>query len=463
MEFVSEESKEYANNFIAFLNEACTAFHAVEAAKKRLLLAGFTELSEKSMWSLEKNGKYFFTRGGTTLMAFAVGGNYIPGNGFTVIGAHTDSPCLRIKPVTTITRSDCLMLNTQPYGGGLWHTWFDRDLGIAGKIVVTNSAGGLDQQLVRINKAIARIPNLAIHLTEDRDKFSPNLHEHCMALLTMIPNLVTHKAPSNNTTMTRLNPVLLDLVSTELNIPVDSIVDLELQLIDIQPSCFGGLTDELVVSGRLDNLCSSYQALSSLIDESKQSLTNASNIYMIMLFDHEEVGSSSCTGAGSSLFMNTLTLINQALTDGLSSTLMNSLRKSFVVSIDMAHGLHPNYSAKHDSSMAPRFNGGLVIKHNANQRYATTSSSASMFREFAKLADVPCQEFAVKSGSGCGSTIGPIISTLSGIMTVDCGTPQYSMHSIRECMATSDAYTGYRHLRSTFQHHFALAAKSNLD
>jgi aspartyl aminopeptidase len=182
---------------------------------------------------------------------------------------------------------------------------------------------------------------------------------------------------------------------------------------------------------------------------------------MLMLFDHEEVGSASTTGAGSSLFMDTLGRINQSLTDGTHSTLMRSLRKSFVVSIDMAHGLHPNYAGKHDASMAPKMHHGLVIKHNCNQRYATNAVSASMFRQIGKLAGVLMQDFTVRADSACGSTIGPIIATLSGILTVDVGTPQFSMHSIREMMASDDAETGYLHLKSVFIHHPALASKTN--
>jgi aspartyl aminopeptidase len=178
----------------------------------------------------------------------------------------------------------------------------------------------------------------------------------------------------------------------------------------------------------------------------------------VALFDHEEVGSGSYNGAGSSLLVDTLTLINESLADGSSGTLLRSLRHSLLVSVDMSHALHPNYPSKHDSSMAPVFNGGTVIKHNANQRYATNSVSASIMREAARVAAVPVQEFTVRADSGCGSTIGPILSTLSGILTVDCGSPQLSMHSIRESMAAADAHSGYALMRSVLANHPNLAA-----
>ena len=363
------DSRAFASDFVGYMNEACTAFHAVEASRARLLARGFVEVDERDAWALFRGGKYFFVRNTTTLIAFAIGGKYEAGNGYTVLGAHTDSPCLRLKPVPCLKKNEYLMLNTQPYGGGLWHTWFDRDLGIAGRVVL-NGSNGLESRLVRIDEPVARIPNLAIHLTsgKERESFEPNLHEHAKAILTHVPtNVDFSDATLAEDTKARLNPFLLALVAKQLDVPAASIADMELQLIDVQPSCVGGASGEFIFSGRHDNLCSAYQCVRAITDECDATLADATNVRMIMLFDHEEVGSASCTGAGSSLFMNTLQLINQCLTDGTPSALMRSLRKSFVVSIDMAHGLHPNYPAKHDSTMAPKVNLGLVIKHNANQ------------------------------------------------------------------------------------------------
>jgi aspartyl aminopeptidase len=252
------------------------------------------------------------------------------------------------------------------------------------------------------------------------------------------------------------HPYFLKMIADKVGVDAIDIIDMELQLIDCQPASMGGINDEFINSGRLDNLCSAYQCTRALIDNS-ESITSQKNICMVALFDHEEVGSSSLNGAGSSIFMDTLTLINESLTDGSSGTLLRSLRTSFLVSADMAHAQHPNYPGKHDSSMAPTFNNGMVIKTNANQRYATNSVSASLFREAGRLAGVPVQEFTVRSDMGCGSTIGPILSTLSGILTVDCGSPQYSMHSIRETMAASDAFNGYLHLKGLLAHHPTLA------
>jgi len=452
-------SRAFATEFLDYLNESCTAFHAVAASKKRLLEAGFTFLSERDNWDLTAGGKYFFVRNDTTVVAFTVGSSVAESTAaYTMLGAHTDSPCLKIKPVATLMKSGSLMINTQPYGGGLWHTWFDRDLGIAGRAILRGSDGSIEQRLFRIDRPIARIPNLAIHLTSgsERESFAPNLQEHGKALLSIDPGFI-NATPSGGEDASngRIHYGLRLMVAQELGVAASAIEDLEMQLIDVQPSSLGGACNEFLYSGRLDNLCSAYQCLRAVIDVPEGA--EPSSIKIAMLFDHEEVGSASCQGAASSLFVDTLKRIHETLFQNTtSSSFMRALRRSFVVSADMAHGLHPNYPGKHDATMAPVLNGGLVIKHNANQRYATNALSATVFRRAAEVAGVTTQEFTVRSDSACGSTIGPIIATLSGILTVDVGTPQYSMHSIREMMGSEDAYTGYCHLLAVLQHHVQL-------
>lgn len=317
MQQSSESSKEFASSFIDYMNESCTSFHAIKASSEILLVAGFERIFENEEWILEKSGKYFFTRNETSLIAFTVGGAYTPGNGFTILGAHSDSPCLKIKPVTCYKKGDTLMLNTTPYGGGLWHTWFDRDLGLAGR-VITEENGIVRTKLVRIDKPVARIPNLAIHLTSgsERESFAPNLQEHAKAILSMDSTFVDMATECTDTAKSaRLHPGLLHLIATESKISSESIIDMELQLTDVQPSTVGGASDELIFSGRLDNLCSSYQIIRALADGSSESLESQLNIRMAMMFDHEEVGSASCSGAGSSMFMDTLRIISDNLTD----------------------------------------------------------------------------------------------------------------------------------------------------
>lgn len=450
------------------MNESCTAWHAVEACISRLRDAGFTRLHDGEEWHLKKMGKYFFTRNGTCIFAFTIGGAYVPGDGFIVLGAHSDSPCFKVKPTACMVKDGSLMVNTMPYGGGLWHSWFDRDLGIAGRCIIKEKDGGISARLVRIDDPVARIPNLAIHLTsgEERTSFSPNLQEHCKAILSMDPEIVSLEPTDDEKEVSsRLHPVLLRMMADQLGVDVGSIEDMELQLIDTQPSAIGGAGGELLFSGRLDNLCSCYQSLRAIIDSSTDPSVQATQkgVHMTMFFDHEEVGSQSPCGAGSGLFLDTIKLCISKLADESTETVMKTLKRSFVVSIDMAHAKHPNYQSKHDSTMAPRINQGLVVKTNANMRYATNSVSATMFRQLAKMVGCPVQEFSVRSDTGCGSTIGPIISTLSGILTIDVGTPQFSMHSIREMMGSEDAYIGYIHLKSVLMNYAALQAKSSWD
>ena len=333
-----ESAAQFAASFIDYMNESCTSFHAIEATCKLLSAAGFECLHEQSKWELSVGAKYFFTRNETSVIAFTVGGAYIPGNGFTILGAHSDSPCLKIKPVTCHKKGDALMLNTQPYGGGLWHTWFDRDLGVAGRII-TEEKGIMRTKLVRIDRPIARIPNLAIHLTSgsERESFSPNLQEHAKAILSMDPTFIEKKPSGDDASKnSRLHPGLLHLISTESEIDPDIIADMELQLIDVQPSAIGGATNDLIFSGRLDNLCSSYQIMRALIDGSTESLESQPNIRMAMMFDHEEVGSASCCGAGSSMFMDTLRLISDSFTDQShgNSTIVAALHHIYVIFAD---------------------------------------------------------------------------------------------------------------------------------
>jgi aspartyl aminopeptidase len=268
-------------------------------------------------------GKYYFIRGGTTLIGFSVGLNFSSASGvFTVFGAHTDSPCLKIKPVTCFKKLDALVLNTQPYGGGLWHTWFDRDLGLAGRLVL-KTENGFGTKLFRIDRPIARIPNLAIHLTtgSERENFAPNLQEHAKAIISMDPSFINTEATTEEEkeVSPHIPPSLLRLLALEANIDPSSIEDVEMQLIDVQPATIGGASDELLFGGRLDNLCSTYQVLRSLIDASNSNDNNnteQSNIKMALLFDHEEVGSSSFNGAGSNMFVDTLKVIQESLGDG---------------------------------------------------------------------------------------------------------------------------------------------------
>lgn len=472
------------DHFLSYINASPTCYHAVDEAAKLLTGAGFEQLSENENWNLKEGGKYFFTRNQSALIAFAIGGKFVEKQGgFAIIGAHTDSPCPKLKPVTKLGKSGFECVSVQGYGGGLWHTWFDRDLGVAGRVIIMDKkTQKFSSKLVKIDRPILRIPNLAIHLQSDKERsgFSPNLQDNFPPILatdtmTAINSPLSSenigegndKEAQNNSSeegnirkrmckeREKHHNTLLVLIANELGCDIDDIYDFELQLIDTQPSCVSGAHGEFINSGRLDNLCSSYQGTMALINSCKTegSLENDSAVRYLALFDHEEVGSQSAQGAGGTLFPESIDRIlgNFRHPTGPCLKAM-TLKKSFIVSADMAHALHPNYAGKHDSNHGPKFHGGVVVKVNPNQRYATNAATNLVFKLAAiKRLDLPVQEFAIRSDSRCGSTIGPMSATLTGIRTVDVGSPQLAMHSIREMMATSDLIYGLLHYQEFYE------------
>ncbi|XP_010694703.1 probable aspartyl aminopeptidase isoform X2 [Beta vulgaris subsp. vulgaris] len=433
----AESSGSIVGDFLNYLNESWTQFHATAEAKRQLLAAGFHLLNESEEWELKPGGRYFFTRNMSSLVAFSIGEKYNAGNGFHIIAAHTDSPCLKLKPISASSKPGYLMLNVQTYGGGLWHTWFDRDLSVAGRVIVRTDDGSFVQRLVKIKRPLLRIPTLAIHLdrTVNQDGFKPNLETNLVPLLSTrcIEELSESKDKGPTKSLKAWHhPQLLEVLSRELDCSIDDIVTLELNVCDTQLSCLGGMNNEFIFSGRLDNLASSFCALRALLDScsSPGDLSSEDAVRMVALFDNEEVGSDSIQGAGAPTIFQAMRRIVSCLAyDNVGEeTVERAIRQSFLVSADMAHGVHPNFMDKHEENHRPQMQKGLVIKHNANQRYATSGVTAFLFKEVAKIHNLPTQEFVVKNDMGCGSTIGPILAAGVGIRTVDCGISQLSMH-----------------------------------
>jgi aspartyl aminopeptidase len=514
----ADESRARALDLASFCDASWTPYHAVAESARRLTAAGFAHIRERDAWAglVKPGGRYFFTRNASTLVAFAVGEKYSAGGPFWMVGAHTDSPCLKLKPVTRTAGGDAatggsrgaVQVNVETYGGGSWCTWFDRDLGLAGRVLVRKAdkgggakggdgAGGeLEQRLVRIDRPVLRIPMLAIHLQRglNTDGFKPNMQTHLQPVLaTQVKAQLLGGSGGGNgsngsngasspsaSPLAKHPPALVHLLCEALaaqeegpSSPFDPsrIVDFELHVCDVQPASLGGCYGEFVNSGRLDNLASCHAAVEALIasSSSPDALKGETAVRAIALFDHEEVGSESAQGAGGPVMRDTITRLARALAGGGGGkgddddAAERALRGSFLVSADMAHALHPNYSDKHDGAHAPMFHGGLVIKHNASQRYATNAVSAALFREAGRIAGVPCQEFCVRNDMPCGSTIGPILAAGLGCRTVDVGMPQLAMHSIRECMAADDVALGYRHLRAFFERFTSLDASLDVD
>ncbi|XP_078434780.1 Zn-dependent exopeptidases superfamily protein [Wolffia australiana] len=456
-----DDSPSIVTDLLDYLNESWTQFHATAEAKRQLLASGFILLNENDNWDLKPGGRYFFTRNMSCLIAFAVGEKYNSESGFHVIGAHTDSPCLKLKPFSASAKSGYLMVNVQTYGGGLWHTWFDRDLSVAGRVILKTKEGDYLHKLVKVKRPLLRVPTLAIHLDRsvNTDGFKPNLENHLVPLLA-IKTDDGGVEPENSKKQPQAqkrphHPLLLQILSSELGFEADEIASLELNICDVQPSCLGGGNNEFIFSGRLDNLASSYCALRALIDScsSPQDLQDENSIRMVALFDNEEVGSDSAQGAGAPTMFHGIRRIVDSLSKGQGSenTFERAIRRSFLVSADMAHGTHPNFPEKHEEHHRPALQKGLVIKHNANQRYATSAVTAFLFREVAVMHNIPTQDFVVRNDMGCGSTIGPILAAAVGIRTVDCGIPQLSMHSVREICAKDDVDIAYKHFSAFYR------------
>jgi aspartyl aminopeptidase len=468
-----------AQKAITYFDEGTDPFHAVQASINQLKLVGFVEIDESDLSNpntIQKNGKYYYTKNKSTLVAFAVGGRFsIDDNksGFVVIGGHTDSPNLRIKPRSkrpNASSGGCIQLGVECYGGGLWHTWFDRDLGISGRVFVRTDTG-IQQKLVKIDRPLLRISNLAIHLqtAEERKAFKVNTEDHLSPILSMEVKKALvggDKKSTNDDTddgwSEHQEPALLYLLATELNCVPSDIIDFELNLYDIQKGVLGGAFSEFVYSSRLDNLASCFmavQALSESVDT--ELLEDQKDVNMIVLYDHEEVGSTSAVGAASPILEEAIEGISIALTSsddniqqGQQQNKLNKIkRNSFVLSSDQAHAIHPNYSSKHEKNHQPKMNMGMVIKRNSNQRYATNPVGGVIVREIARKAGLQApQEFIVRQDCGCGSTIGPTISARTGIRTIDMGCPQLSMHSIRETMGTKDLSNGINLFKAYFQY-----------
>ncbi|PTU17554.1 hypothetical protein P175DRAFT_0535886 [Aspergillus ochraceoroseus IBT 24754] len=484
---LTKNLKQPALDFLSFVNASPTPFHAVQSAKCLLAKAGFQEIKEKDSWAstCRPGGKYYLTRNSSTIVAFAVGKKWKPGNPISMIGAHTDSPVLRIKPVSNKRGEGYIQVGVETYGGGIWHTWFDRDLGVAGRAMVRTGDGSIVQKLIKIDRPILRIPTLAIHL-DRQENFSFNKETQLFPIAGMIAAELNRTGESKNNgdkgtegesgefsplkaITERHHPYIVELIATEAGVSPKDVVDFEMILFDTHKSCLGGFQDEFIFSPRLDNLDSSFCATVGLIDSvaDTSALDDEPAIRLIALFDHEEIGSRTAQGADSNILpaiIRRLSVLPSTSGDAdVATAYEQTLSTSFLLSADMAHAVHPNYSAKYENDHRPEINKGPVIKINANARYATNSPGIVLLQEVARKAaadegeGVPLQLFVVRNDSSCGSTIGPMLSAALGARTLDLGNPQLSMHSIRETGGTYDVGHAIRLFKSFFKHYASTA------
>ena len=409
--------EDFNEGLLGFLDASPTPFHATQNMAGMFENAGFTRLYETQKWSLKQGEKYYLTRNDSSIIAFT----YPKSKNYVMVGAHTDSPNLKLKPNPVIKEHGVVKFGVEPYGGVLLGTWFDRDLSLAGRISYLDSQNMIKDSLVDAKKSIAIIPSLAIHLDREvNEKKSVN------AQTDICPILSTSKEFNFENFLKEL------LVSGGAE-DIKEIYANELSFYDTQNASFVGLESEFIASARLDNLLSCYVGMLSICS------VDALSAMLFIASDHEEVGSESASGAGGNFLESTL---KRMFGDFEEYTQM--VRSSILISADNAHAVHPNFASKHDANHAPLINGGVVIKVNANQRYASNSKTISRFMNVASSLGEPMQNFVTRSDMGCGSTIGPITASRIGIDTIDIGLPTYAMHSIRELCGSEDAYSLYK-------------------
>lgn len=407
-----------AADLCAFVDASPSPYHAVAEVTRRLEASGFTALDERARWKLVAGDQRYVVRDGGSIAALRIGQMSLVSGGFRLIGGHTDSPTFKVRPRPDMHRCGYRLVGVEPYGGVLAYTWLDRDLTLAGRVAVREPDGSISMRLVHLPGAPLRIPSLAIHLQreirEQGLKLNPQRH--------LVPVAgIEGKAG------------LIELLAKALRIAPGSVLAHDLFTADVQPSGIGGPGGEWVLAPRLDNLASCHAAVRALLDASPAEATQA-----IVLNDHEEVGSGTAEGAEGSFLEDVLRRVVAATGEEDPQSFPRAVARSWLVSADMAHGVHPNYADRHEPEHTPRLGGGPVLKMNANQSYATDASSAAWFAARCADAGVEFQHFVTRADLPCGTTIGPLSATRLGIATTDVGNPMLSMHSCREQAASAD-------------------------
>jgi aspartyl aminopeptidase len=403
-------------DLLSFLRQSPTPFHAVASMASALAENGFQQLKEADHWQVEP-GRYFVTRNESSIIAFVLGTEHPLDSGIRMVGAHTDSPCLRVKPNPVTRKHSYFQLGVEVYGGVLLNPWYDRDLGLAGRVTY---AGGntIHNRLIDFDRAVGIIPSLAIHLDRGvNDSRSINPQKDIPPILMQADEDETFDA----------------LLDAQLHDQYDDfdggkVLGYELSFYDRNPPSVVGLHDDFIASARLDNLLSCYLGMKALMS------ADTGVTSMLVCNDHEEVGSVSAAGAQGPFLKSVL---ERLLED--TQTLHRTVDRSLLISTDNTHGIHPNYADRHDANHGPILNRGPVIKINANQRYATNSETEAYFAHLCELNDVPYQKFTNRTDLSCGSTIGPLTAKEIGVRTLDVGLPTFAMHSIRELAGTADS------------------------
>ena len=415
------DSHATAQELLDFIDASPSPWHAVAQCEVQLQAAGFSRLSEGERWELVPGNGYYVVRGGASIIAFVLGGQTAAEVGLRIIGAHTDSPGLRVKPKPAEDAQGMFRLGVEVYGGPILATFADRDLGLAGRVNV-RSENGFATRLVHFDEPLLRLPNLAIHMNREVNEAGLKFNKQTELPLLLGVSGLDDKAEKR----------FRDLLASKLDVPPEALLNWELNACDTQKGAFWGADKEFIANSQLDNLASCHAALRALLATKAPSAT-----CLCAFFDHEEVGSESAAGAGGSFLSDVIQRL--AANTGLDSEDQRRLlAHSFFISADMAHAWHPNFPAAYEPAHRVMVNGGPVIKSNANHRYSTNAETAARFMAICEKAGVPCQQYAHRTDLGCGSTIGPIVAARLGIASVDVGSPLWAMHSLRESAGVLD-------------------------
>lgn len=408
---------------MSFITASPTAYHAVESCAAALRASGFVQLQEGERWHISPGGDYFFTRNQSSLVAFR-----IPWSGYThfqIIAAHSDSPCFKLKPVAGREAQGYALMNVEKYGGAIMSTWMDRPLSIAGRVIVETSEG-YEARLVNIDKDLALIPNLPIH-------FNRSVNDG-MKLNPQIDLAPVYGAAGAD---------YLDLAAEAAGTNRGSIVGSDLYLVNRDAPRLWGAAQEFITAPRLDDLECTYTALLSMIEARP-----ARHVNVLCIFDNEEVGSSSRQGADSTLMSDALRRLCASLgEDGTEA----AIARSFMLSTDNAHAVHPTHTELYDEQNRVYMNSGVVVKSAATQKYATDGASQAVFEAICRRAGVPVQRFANRSDITGGSTLGNIVTAHASMSTVDIGLAQLAMHSANESAGARDVGWMVKAMRAFYQ------------
>ncbi len=422
-----------ADGFLQFLSQTPSPYHVTAelGTMLRRAIPNARELVPTAEWTLEAGGVYSYSQGGS-FIAFALP-PVTQRAAFVIWAAHSDSPVLKLKSTTALSKENCIVVLTEPYGGFNATSWFNRDLHLAGRCFITGDA---EPKLIHLQSHRFTIPSAAVHFKHNRDHKSaiPNAEVELRAVLGLLPST----RPAANPKAAAAN-ALQQLIAQTLQVTRKQLSSIELNFSPAEPPARLGLHHEFIAAAKLDNLAMTYSGMNAFIASVKAPLS-LPHIPVFAIFDHEEVGSQSATGAASKQFLHTLEriILGYRPAAAARAEFLQALSRSFIISADMAHGVHPNYPNFHSEISKPLLGGGPVLKHNSQLRYMSDAHTERIAKEIAAQAKIPLQHFRTRGDLPTGSTIGPILASTTGVPTIDLGSPMLSMHNIREFMALSD-------------------------